>query len=152
VQREPRRAEQELVRYLRSVHNQAEIGYLQKRLAVIRSLAQARGEQASFAAPQVHTVPEPTYTVAARRNRIEGTVRMEVLFGSDGHIQQALVVQGLGFGLDEEATRAAREIAFTPGRLNEQPVSVWGVINFRFRISPDYGPLDRKQDRISSWH
>ncbi len=74
---------------------------------------------------------------------------MEILFGSDGHIQQALVVQGLGFGLDEEAARAAREIAFTPARLDKQPVSVWGgVINFRFKISSDAEPRETSGVRL----
>jgi TonB family protein len=152
MQREPRRAEQELVRYLRSVRQQPEAEYLKKRLAVIRSLAQARSEQAAFAAPRVHTIPEPSYTAAARRNRIEGVVRMEVLFGSDGHIQQALVVQGLGFGLDEEATRAAQEIAFTPAQLDEQPISVWGIVNFRFRISTEGGPAEKKESKNAIYH
>jgi TonB family protein len=137
LEREPRRAEQELARYLRSVRHKEQAAYLQQRLAMIRSLARARDEEPKFAGPQVHTVPEPTYTEAARRNRIEGVIRMEVLFGSNGQIQQALVVQGLGFGLDEEATRAARQIAFTPGRIDEQPVSVWGIVNFRFKFSAD---------------
>ena len=150
LQREPRPAEQELLAYLRSKPSRAETNELQKRLTMIRSLAQARPEQASFTGPQVKMVPEPNYTEAARRNRIEGLIRMEVLFGNDGHIQQALIVQGLGFGLDEEATRAAREIAFTPARVDEKPVSVWGVVNFRFKMSGDAGTRNSESRIISS--
>jgi TonB family protein len=151
ILRAPRRAEQELRRYLRSVADRDQANYLRQRLAVIRSLAQARTEQSTLTALKVHTVPEPSYTDAARRNRIEGLIRMEVLFGSDGRVQQALVVQGLGFGLDEEAARAAHEIAFTPAQLDQQPISVWGVVNFRFQISTDTGWSEKKDSRITSW-
>ena len=53
------------------------------------------------------SIPLPSYTAQARRNQVEGVVRMQVLFGRDGQVRQVLVQQGLGFGLDEEATRAA---------------------------------------------
>jgi hypothetical protein len=52
-------------------------------------------------------------------------VRLEILFGSDGYIKYALVVRGLGFGLDDEALKTARNIEFKPREVDGQPVSVW---------------------------
>ena len=39
-----------------------------------------------------------------------------------------------GLGLDDEATRAARRIEFTPGRLDDRPVSVWAGLVYRFSV------------------
>jgi len=154
LQGEPKRAEQELARYLRGVRNRAEAQYLKRRLAIIRSLAGAKDEdsvEASFAKPQVHSVPQPEYTQEARRNRIEGTVKAQVLFGNDGHVQQTIIVQGLGFGLDEESLRAAQKISFTPGSVNDKPVSVWGGVSFRFvLIRPDERPEKKKEGNIAA--
>jgi TonB family protein len=129
-----RLAERELALYLRSVRNQSEEQNLRQRLSAIRALSQARDSQSSFAAPRIDHAPKPTYTAEARRNRIEGTVRLEVLFGRDGQVEQAIVTQGLGFGLDDEAARAARQIKFTPGHLDDRPVSFWAGVVYRFSI------------------
>ena len=128
------RAERELALYLRSVHNKPEMRNLRARLSAIRSLAGARDSHASFTAPRISHIPKPNYTAEARRNRIEGNVRLEVLFGGDGRIAQAIVTEGLGFGLDDEAARAARQIEFTPGHLDDRPVSVWAGVVYRFSV------------------
>jgi hypothetical protein len=61
-------------------------------------------------------------------------VRLETLFGSDGQIEQAIVTQGLGFGLDDGAARAAGRIQLTPGRLDDRPAPVWAGVVYRFSI------------------
>jgi TonB family protein len=88
----------------------------------------------SFAAPRVSQAPKPNCADEARRSRIEGTVRLEALFRSDGRVEQAIVTQGLGFGLDDEAARAAGRIQLTPGRLDDRPAPVWAGVVYRFSI------------------
>jgi TonB family protein len=132
MQRDYRRAERELALYIRGARNDPDSQNLRQRLLVIRSLSQARDPQPSVAAPRIQYLPKPNYTDDARRNRIEGNVRLEVLFGSDGRVEQVIVTQGLGFGLDAEAARAARGIVFTPGRLDDRPMSVWAGVTFHF--------------------
>ncbi|MCI0387216.1 MAG: TonB family protein [Acidobacteria bacterium] len=133
-------AAQELTLYLRKVRNREEAATLRERLKAINSLSQAKPEgsvQTSFVPPQIHKVPKAFYTPEARRNRIEGAVKVEVLLGSDGSIEQVIVVQGLGFGLDEQAIIAAKGIGFTPGRNNDKPVSVWMGVYFIFILASD---------------
>jgi protein TonB len=60
------------------------------------------------------TVPQVPYPAEARRQGIEGTVRLSVTIGSDGRVLEAKVVQGLGFGLDEAARRALLSARFKP--------------------------------------
>jgi hypothetical protein len=66
---------------------------------------------------------------------------LEVLFGSDGAVKHALVVRGLGFGLDEEALKAARGIEFKPGEVDGQPVSMWMGVEILF------GPVEIERER-----
>jgi TonB family protein len=138
--KETAQAAQELTLYLRSVRNREEASKLRKRLKAIDSLSQARPEKAvenTFIPPRIHRVPRATYTDEARRNRIEGKVKVEVLLGGDGQINQVIVVQGLGFGLDEQAVIAAKGIKYTPGMNNDKPVSVWMGVYFLFIIADD---------------
>jgi periplasmic protein TonB len=74
--------------------------------------------------PLSHKILHPGYTLEALRYKVERLVRLEVLFGSDGYIKYALVVRGLGFGLDEEALKTTRNIELEPGEVDGQPVSV----------------------------
>lgn len=62
---------------------------------------------------------------------------VEVLFGRDGVVEEALVVRGLGFGLDEEALAVVWRIEFTPGQVGSNPASVWSGVSVRFRLADD---------------
>lgn len=118
---------------------------IQQRIVTLQSMVGARQESSPAVLPQIRSVPQPHYTEQARRNPVEGMVRLQVLFGSDGRVQQIFVQQGLGFGLDEESTRAAQKIEFTPGQLNGRPVSVWAKMVFRYQLS-DLRQPERKKD------
>jgi len=136
--KETAQASRELSRFLRSVRDPEQASALRKRLKAIDSLSQARPEktvETTFIPPQIHRVPRAIYSEAARRNRIEGKVKVEVLLGSDGQIHQVIVAQGLGFGLDEQAINAAKTIEFTPGMNNDKPVSVWMGVYFLFILA-----------------
>jgi TonB family protein len=54
--------------------------------------------------------PRPNYTEDARKNKVQGTVRVRVLVGADGSVKQVKVLSGLPDGLNEEAIRAAYQI------------------------------------------
>ncbi|HLG13049.1 MAG TPA: energy transducer TonB [Blastocatellia bacterium] len=78
--------------------------------------------------------PRPNYTEEARQNKIEGTVRVRVLVGSDGVVRQVVVLRGLPQGLNEEAIRAASQMRFTPAMKNGRSVSVWVPVDIEFNI------------------
>jgi periplasmic protein TonB len=84
-------------------------------------------KQAAPAAPQTTPVqilfiPKPQYTDEARAKRIEGSVRLQVIFTAAGQVQVESVVQGLGYGLNEAAEAAARQIRFRPALQAGRPV------------------------------
>jgi TonB family protein len=138
------RAEKALKRYLASVRDRAEAAGIKERIKAMRSLGRAKPQmsvQNPVTIPRIYKIPNPGYTPEALRYKVEGSVRVEVLFGSDGAIQHALVARGLGFGLDEEALKAARGIEFKPGEVGGKPVSMWMGVDLLF------GPLEIEKKR-----
>ncbi|HQU84931.1 MAG TPA: TonB family protein [Pyrinomonadaceae bacterium] len=78
--------------------------------------------------------PRPNYTDRARRNNVSGTITLAVVFSADKQISQILVLTGLGYGLNEEAIRAAQSIGFEPETENGKPVTVVKTVQFSFTI------------------
>lgn len=76
--------------------------------------------------------PEPTYTDAANAKQLSGIVRLTVEFKDDGTIGDIETVDGLPYGLTEEALEAARGIQFTPATFNGAPITSRRVVEFSF--------------------
>jgi TonB family protein len=79
--------------------------------------------------------PKPTYTVEARKQRIEGTVVLGVIFTATGEVRVLGVSQGLGHGLDENAIDAARRIRFRPATQAGAPVDQRALLHVVFQIT-----------------
>src|SRR5262245_43168629 len=129
------RSEKALKRYLVRVRNRAEAAEIKERIEATHILGRAKPEKSvkkAITLPQIYKIPHPGYTPEALRYKVEGSVRLDVLFGSDGAIQHALVARGLGFGLDEAALKAARGIEFKPGEADGRPVSMWMGVDILF--------------------
>ena len=77
--------------------------------------------------------PRPSYTDDARKNRIQGTVRLRVALLANGAVGSIEVVKGVD-GLNEQAIAAARKIVFLPKRVNGVNVSVVKLIEYGFSI------------------
>ncbi|HEY5075396.1 MAG TPA: TonB family protein [Pyrinomonadaceae bacterium] len=78
--------------------------------------------------------PEPTYTEAARKAGVNGTVVMRCVFGSDGEIRNLVVMKALGYGLTSRAAQAARKIRFTPATKDGKQVSTWIELQYNFNL------------------
>jgi TonB family protein len=76
----------------------------------------------------------PRYTDAARNANISGTVNLAILFGSDAKIKFIVVTKSLGYGLDEQAIKAATNIQFEPATRDGQAISVIKLVQYSFRI------------------
>ena len=79
--------------------------------------------------------PRPEYTAEARDRQVEGEVQLEILFAASGDIDVLRVVQGLGYGLDENAIEAARKIRFEPARRDGEPVNLVATVHIRFQLA-----------------
>lgn len=79
--------------------------------------------------------PNPAYTEAGRKQGIDGEVRLEVLFSAAGEVHVIRVLQGLGYGLDEQAVKAAEQIRFKPASHGGQPVDSTAVVHIIFQLA-----------------
>lgn len=79
--------------------------------------------------------PTPSYTPEARQRKVEGDVELDVEFTASGQVRVLRVIQGLGYGLDEAAVKAAENIRFSPARRDGQPVDAHGRLRIVFRLS-----------------
>jgi TonB family protein len=62
-------------------------------------------------------------TEASRKKNISGSVALVVELRPDGTVGEVKIVQGLGYGLDEKAAEAARQIIFLPAVKDRKFVS-----------------------------
>jgi TonB family protein len=85
---------------------------------------------------------QPEYSQEARISRLEGTVTLYIVVGTDGKPRDLKVLHSLGMGLDETAIAAASKWLFKPGEKDGQPVNVFAQINLNFRLG----------DEASRWH
>ncbi|HKW68048.1 MAG TPA: energy transducer TonB [Terriglobales bacterium] len=79
--------------------------------------------------------PKPAYTEEGRKQGIDGEVRLEVLFSAAGQVHVLRVLQGLGYGLDEQAVKAAEQIKFKPAAHAGQPVDSTAVVHIIFQLA-----------------
>lgn len=77
----------------------------------------------------------PEYPPSARRQGIEGTVRVRVLVGPDGHVIQALVAKTSGDDtLDAAALEAVVDWLFEPAQLDGEAVRAWASVPIAFKL------------------
>jgi len=82
----------------------------------------------------------PSYTEQARRRDISGRVTLRVEFRADGAIGDVRVIDGLGYGLDENAIKAIRQMIFLPALKEGMFLSVSRTANAEFNLAYNASP------------
>jgi TonB family protein len=95
---------------------------------------QAVRHDPSYARPVPLNAPQPAYTVEAREARVEGACRLAVLVNEDGKVTSSLVFLSIGFGLDEQAVKAAQSLRFKPAMKDGKPISFWQMVIVEFNL------------------
>jgi len=83
---------------------------------------------------ELNNSKKPEYTEAARNNRVEGVVKLIVIFHSYGKIGQIEVMNGLPDGLTEKVIEFVRSQKFKPATYSNKPVTVWDEIAVTFKL------------------
>jgi TonB family protein len=96
--------------------------------------------------PKILYREKAKYTREARDNKIGGTVVLSVVFGVDGQIGYVRVIQGLPYGLTENAIAAANKIRFEPAMKDGRQVSVRGSLEFTFKLY--IGPVEQMDSSL----
>jgi TonB family protein len=84
--------------------------------------------------PALLVSPKPLYTEEARKNKIQGVVRAQVLVSPDGGVLQVRLRSHLPDGLDEQAIAAMRKMRFRPAMKAGQPVAFWVNVEVEFNL------------------
>lgn len=80
--------------------------------------------------------PTVTYPQVSLRMRETGDLVLRVLVDETGHVEQVELQQSSGFPrLDKAARDAAAKAVFKPYKENGQPVPVWVLVPFSFKLS-----------------
>jgi TonB family protein len=77
--------------------------------------------------------PQPTYPSEARRSRIEGSVILHAIIGTDGHVKELNLVSGDPI-LADAAISAVRQWQYQPTKLNNVPAEVDTTITVTFQM------------------
>ena len=85
-------------------------------------------------APRALFAPEPDYTEAARKARLEGMAVFKVIIGVDGKVYDPKLLKSLSPDLDAQAIAAMKQWKFQPATLNGQPVAVFIKIEVNFQL------------------
>ena len=78
--------------------------------------------------------PAAQYTETARKNQIQGSVRLRVVFLATGEIGDVVAITQLPDGLTDQAINAARGIRFEPMRVKGEPRTTTKIIEYTFAI------------------
>ena len=85
--------------------------------------------------PTCVVCPYPVYTDEARHVKIQGTVTLRVLVGTDGKAADIRIVRGIGYGLEERAVQTVRGWKFNPARdANHRALAAWVTVEAVFRL------------------
>ena len=96
--------------------------------------AQASKIGNGIAAPMLLHKIEPSYSPEARAAKVQGTVVLSVVIGTDGKACDVQLRKGVGYGLDEQALDAVAQWTFKPGMRDGMAVPVQASIEVNFRL------------------
>ncbi len=92
------------------------------------------GRIANTSMPSVVYKTDPAYSDMARVFKISGSVMLRIVISKTGVTESIQLMQGVGFGLDEQAARTVRAWRFRPGTKAGEPVSAQSQIENNFRL------------------
>jgi TonB family protein len=84
--------------------------------------------------PRLAKTVDPEYTDAARKEKIQGVVRLELVVTTEGKACPLKIVRGLKPELDLNAAKAVEKWIFEPARKNGKPVATTVVVEVSFRL------------------
>src|SRR5262245_8260545 len=86
-------------------------------------------------APKIISRVEATYTDEARAAKLNGKIVLFVEITSAGIVENVVVLQKMGKGMDESAVRAIKQWKFNPATKDGRPVAVMITVEMNFSIA-----------------
>ncbi|MEP7339934.1 MAG: tetratricopeptide repeat protein [Acidobacteriota bacterium] len=88
--------------------------------------------EAGYLRPTILYKEKAKYTKEASDAGVHGMCLLKVEFAADGKVKHIMVLQDPGYGLAQEAVRAASKIRFIPVMKDRKPVSFVGNVEYNF--------------------
>jgi TonB family protein len=77
---------------------------------------------------------QPEYTEEARKNQVQGVVRVQAVLNANGSVTGIRAISTLPFGLTDKAIAATRRVQFIPAKKDGRNVSQYVTLEYSFRI------------------
>jgi TonB family protein len=84
--------------------------------------------------PRATYAPDPEYSDKARKKKLNGTVILALVVGTDGRPRDITIKQSPSADLNQSAIAALKQWKFTPGTKDGQPVPVALDVEMSFRL------------------
>lgn len=94
----------------------------------------ARNNFKAMREPYVFYQVPVNYPKEAKKKKIEGSVNACALIDERGKVKIADLVLKLGYGTDEEAIKALKDLFFFPAIKDGKPVPYWTTVEFVFKL------------------
>jgi TonB family protein len=94
----------------------------------------AAADEHGETAPRVISRVDPEYTDEARRKKINGTVVLSFVVGTDGLVRDISVEKKLGYGLDERAVETVKNWKFEPAMKDGEPFEKRISVEMTFKV------------------
>ena len=101
---------------------------------LIEALERASPPRDDITVPKRIFGSEPPYTESARRRNVQGTVELFIVIGTEGNVNDAVVVRPLDPTLDDSAVQTIRTWRFRPATRNGLPVYVCVSVEVSFNL------------------
>lgn len=85
-------------------------------------------------APRATYTPEPVFSEAARHDRFQGTVILQIVVDKTGHVARVRLERALGYDLDDNAMEGVKVWRFEPATKDGQPVAIVMNIEVSFNL------------------
>ena len=91
--------------------------------------------------PKILSLPKFQYPESARKNGVEGKMKVSLTLTKNGTVQDVVVEQSLPHGVTEAITNELKQLRFQPAKKNGEPVDA--KMFFDFVVSTVYSERDK---------
>lgn len=96
--------------------------------------------------PKILALPVFQYPESARKNGVEGKMKVSLTLAKNGTVQDVAVEESLPDGVTEAITEELKRLRFEPAKKNGEPVDA--KMFFDFTVSSTYGEKNRNASKL----
>lgn len=98
--------------------------------------------------PELTGALEVDYPETARKNGVEGTVKVTATLGEDGRVRDIAIVNNLGYGTGEAVVAGLQKFAFRPAKFNGKPTPMKITVHYSVSLYYDEGDKEISKPKI----